>query len=197
MDAAYGSSESLCDDERGGVLRRSRDEDQAEREQREAEALAFRIEAPKLKIAPDRNNLSTLIKNPYASDAEGQLCAKVRGREGVLEVIALRSTGEGYAAFDEDADIRGAVIDRGQAERLCRQAVAIPESIVPLSECFRITAYLKEYKKNKLPEFHKQYRLWDALGVVFDEDGLFDLDGIRLEYGNIYGLEGVIYSEEV
>lgn len=154
-------------------------------------ALTYRLEDPKECVSPRRNNLIRWLKNPDHSDTEEMAVAQVRDIQETVEVIAVKRTGNGYGTFRDNKDISSEISKSEVAKEISRHTIRIPGYVTRGIGISNTIEWLEEYNKKKLWEWQSQSWLKGELGVIFDEDGEFELSGKCLKYDNEYGLREV------
>lgn len=154
-------------------------------------ALTYRLEDPKECVSPRRNNLIRWLKNPDHSDTEEMAVAQVRDIQETVEVIAVKRTGNGYGTFRDNKDISSEISKSEVAKEISRHTIRIPGYVTRGIGISNTIEWLEEYNKKNLWEWQNQSWLKGELGVIFDEDGEFELSGKCLKYDNEYGLREV------
>lgn len=154
-------------------------------------ALTYRLEDPKEGINPRRNNLIRWLENPDHSDTEEMAVAQVRDIKETIEVIAVKKIGRGYCTFRGDKDISNDIAKSEIAKEISSNTIRIPDNVTQENGISNTIEWLEEYNKNHLWEWQKQPWLKGELGIIFDENGKFTLNGKCLKYDNEYGLREV------
>lgn len=158
-------------------------------------AEAYRIDNPRTRICPEKNNLIGWLNTPDVSATDEESYAKVRDIDETIEVIAVRRCGEGYCLFSDnfnDAhDISSSINDPLIAKKIATQSLRISSGMIRMAGGFsHVIRLLEDYNRRNLPVWQTQPWLKGALGIIFDEKGEFQLvdDGPVLRYSSEYGL---------
>lgn len=121
-------------------------------------------------------------------DSEEWVAAQVRDTQETVEVIALKRHGDGYTIFGEERDLSLEIVDPRVQKRIARQTLRLP---LALSTHYRIEQTieeLEEFNRRYLPSWQQLDWLRGLLGLIFDEDNEFILNGFRLRYCERLGL---------
>ena len=155
-------------------------------------AQSYRIDDPRSKIDPEneRYNLLGKLKNPNQSQSEEMAVAQVRDIQETVEVIALQKAGEGYGTFENNRDISGNINDPNIAKMVARETVRLPQYVIHNGITGTIE-WLEKYANKHFASWQNQPWLKSELGIVFDENGRAELNGIQLKYDHDYGLRKV------
>lgn len=151
-------------------------------------ARTFRIKDPNLKIDPDKYNMIGLIADLEKNESEEKAAAQVRDIQETIEVIAVKKTGSGYGMFGGDKDISEDIEDSEVARELAKQTLKLPHSLIYMSGVKDLIKWLEDYNISNLSEWQKQSWLKGSLGIVFNEDGEFELGKCTIKYDDKYGL---------
>lgn len=146
-------------------------------------AETYRIESPRRK-----DSLVGWLKNSHPNESEERAYAQVRDTRETLEVIALQKTGDGYGFFGTGEDISERIEESAVARRIAQQTLRLPRI---LSSTYRIDGTIQElerYNLKYLGEWQKQPWLKHSLGILFEEDGSFRINGYRIQYDENIGL---------
>ena len=74
------------------------------------------------------------------------------------------------------------------AKKLAKQTIRLPNYITGRKGVSKTIHTLEEYNMKWLSEWQKQPWLKGSLGIIFDEDGRFQLNDVQLKYDNEFGL---------
>ena len=116
--------------------------------------------------------------------------AQVRDIQETVEVIALQKAGEGYGTFENNRDISGNINDPNIAKMVARETVRLPQYVIQNGITGTIE-WLEKYANKHFASWQNQPWLKSELGIVFDENGRAELNGIQLKYDHDYGLRKV------
>ena len=161
-------------------------------ENKEKKAGTYRIKPPVLK--KKKTQRSSLIgwlenSNQAANESDERAYMQVRDIQETIEIIALQKTGSGYGFFRERKDISKDIENPETAKRVAMETLSLPAI---LSRPYNVekTIEVLEYKnKKELPLWQEQPWLKGALGIIFDEKGEAVIQGIKLMYDPMYGLQ--------
>lgn len=182
----YGEEEPALEPPLMEVYEKSITRHRIEIEKKEARAQVFRLDRPK-----QGKNLIGWLKNMDDPKTEETAAAQVRDVHESIEVIAVKKSGTGYGTFNDGTDISGIVSEPGIAKELAKQTIRIPDHIVQRAGVADTIKALEEYNCRELREWQDQPWLKGELGIIFDENGCFELNGKLLKYDNEYGLSEV------
>ncbi len=160
-------------------------------------AITYRIEKPVGTINPRRNNLTGWLKNLNNSDSEEMDNAQVRDIGESVEVIAVKKIGRGYGTFDSNEDISESISDESIAKSLAKNTIRLPDYVTFAKGLCATVAELEMYNRQNLKEWQKYAWLKGTLGIIFDENGCFEINGLKLRYDNEFGLRREISDGEV
>ena len=152
-------------------------------------ALIYRINEPRRMIKPDRYNLIAWLKNPDYSDSEEMATAQVRDISETIEIIALKRIGKGYGTFETEEDISERIKEPQIGKVLATQTIRLPNYVTIRKGIPKTIDTLEEYNLKSLSEWKDQPWLNGSLGIIFDENGRFELNGVQLKYDNEYGMQ--------
>lgn len=155
---------------------------------KEDKAKAFRIKNPRKIIKPDRYNMMGWLKNPDYSNSEEMAIAQVRDTKETIEVIVVKKIGSGYGIFENEEDISERIEEPYVAKELAKQTIRLPDYITSRKGISKTIEELEEYNMERLKSWQEQPWLKGSLGIVFDDNGYFELNGIRLKYDKEYGM---------
>ncbi|MGN0710103.1 MAG: CRISPR-associated helicase Cas3' [Anaerovoracaceae bacterium] len=187
VQQVYSDSELELPDELKSKYEQSAEEHSSFQKRERDKAGQFRLRQPRLRIRPD-NNMIGWLKDSDLDVNEERASAQVRDIQETVEVIAVRKTGDGYGIFGSADDISGDLDDPETTRKLAQQTLRLSLSIVRRSGITDIFQWLKEYNSENLPEWNGKPWLRGSFGMIFDENGEFDLGNCTLRYDKIYGL---------
>ena len=178
----------------------AKEEHEAKIQNKKIKASHYRIADPILKESGGRKeNLIGWLRNTNPDDSEEKAYAQVRDIEDTIEVIALKKTGDGYGLFGKEIDISQKVTDFDIAREVAQHTLRLP---MILSRAYNIDCTIKElegYNSKTLSDWRNSSWLKGALGIIFDENNEYVLNGCKLVYNKKYGikLEEVEKSGEI
>lgn len=188
INKVYSDEEPEFAGELQSIYQASHDQMEVQKKNKADKAKAYRIEKPQKRIMPNRYNLIGWLKNPDYSESEEMAYAQVRDIRETIEVIAVKRVGGGYGTFEKGEDLSEQIQEPQIAKELAKQTIRLPNYITirrGISETIKI---LEDYNRKHLYDWQKQPWLRGTLGIIFDENGRFELNDIRLKYDNKYGL---------
>lgn len=151
-------------------------------------AKSFRVDEPILKQSKfKKSNLIGWQKNNYINESEEIVSAQVRDIQDSIEVVALKKVGDGYGIFDEAVDISCCIEDLKVAKKVAKNTLRLPNIFN-----YAIDKHIRElelYNVKNLSVWQEISWLKGTLGIIFDENGKFTLNGIKIRYTKEIGLE--------
>lgn len=180
---------NLADDLRAKYLE-ARKRYKAKMEAKKSKAKNYRIDNPVLKPSRKRpESLIGWIKNPNPDESEEKAYAQVRDIEDTIEVIALKRLESGYGLFGENQDISSNITDFKIAKKVAQNTSRLP---LTLSKSYNVDKTIEELEKY----YRRHFENWDnsswlkgTLGIVFNENNEFILNGFKLSYDEKYGIQ--------
>lgn len=188
VNKVYGEEQIELAGELESIYQESRTQMEVIKENKANKALIYRINEPRRIVKPDRYNLISWLKNPDYSDCEEMAAAQVRDIMETIEVVAVKKIGNGYGVFEEEEDISERIMEAQVAKKLAKQTIRLPNYITGRKGVSKTIHTLEEYNMKWLSEWQKQPWLKGSLGIIFDEDGRFQLNDVQLKYDNEFGL---------
>ena len=156
---------------------------------KEQKADVYRIKLPVLvKSKRKGNSMIGWLKRSYSDATEEKAHAQVRDSNETIEVIAVKKISDGYGVFGRTEDVSGRIDEAYIAKELAKHTVQLPQA---LSQPYRIDSTISELEKYNLKylkDWQNQTWLKGALGIVFNENNEFTLNGFSLHYNLEYGL---------
>ena len=189
VNKVYGDEEPELAGELLSIYQESRKEMETLRKRKADKALTYRINEPRRMIRSDRYNLIAWLKNPDHSDSEEMAAAQVRDISETIEIIALKRTGKGYGTFEKGEDISERITEPNIAKELAAQTIRLPNYVTIRKGISATIDALEEYNLKLLSDWQDQPWLKGALGIIFDKNGRFELNGVQLKYDNEFGMQ--------
>ena len=189
VNKVYGDEEPELAGELLSIYQESRKEMETLRKRKADKALTYRINEPRRMIRSDRYNLIAWLKNPDHSDSEEMAAAQVRDISETIEIIALKRTGKGYGTFEKGEDISERITEPNIAKELATQTIRLPNYVTIRKGISATIDALEEYNLKLLSDWQDQPWLKGALGIIFDKNGRFELNGVQLKYDNEFGMQ--------
>ncbi len=141
---------------------------------------------------PDSTGKKTLIgllETPVPLDTEEIGYARVRDIDDTIEVIALKKVSKGYGSFSDGIDLSMDIDNPETAKIIARETLRLPLVLSKFPKAFENTIKeLEAYNKKNLASWQSKTWLKGSLGIIFDEDNSFILNGYKLIYDKKFGL---------
>lgn len=188
INEVYGKDEPELVEDLMSIYRISRITMETQKENKANKALTYRINEPKKTIKPSRYNLIAWLKNPDYSNCEETAAAQVRDIKETIEIIAVKRIGSGYGMFENEESISEHISEPKIAKELAKQTLRLPNYTTIRKGISKTIDELEEYNMKFLSDWQRQPWLKGTLGIIFDENGRFELNGIQLKYDNEFGL---------
>lgn len=147
-------------------------------------AKVFRLKRPK-----QSDTLIGWLKQATQDLSEEKAYAQVRDTVETIEVIALKKIGSGYGLFAEEEDLSQLIEESSIAKRIATQTLTLPRRLSVHYNIDRTIAYLEEFNRKYLGNWQRSPWLKGSLGIIFDENNTFELNGEVLKYDQKYGLK--------
>ena len=128
------------------------------------------------------------MKNPDHSESEEAANAQVRDISETIEIIAVKRIRTGYGTFDKEEDISEKINEPQIAKELAKHTIRLPNYVTMRKSIGETIDFLEKYNLEYLSEWQEQPWLKGSLGIIFDENGRFMLNGYLLKYDNEFGL---------
>lgn len=112
---------------------------------------------------------------------------QVRDIHETIEVIALKSIGRGYGFFEGEEDISKKSLDYDLEKEISKHTLRLPLAL-SMNNIDDTIKELEQFTNKRLFEWQNSTWLKGALGIIFDENNEFVLNGCILKYDNKYGL---------
>ncbi len=158
-------------------------------EGKELKAKTYRIDNPQFTARLGKPpTLIGWLNNLHPNESDERAYAQVRDSNETIEIIALKKIAGGYGFFDSEEDISQNIESVEVAREVAKHTISLPSV---LSLPWNITATIEELEKynlNSLKNWQEQAWLKGALGVIFDCNNEFVLNGYRLRYDVKLGL---------
>lgn len=186
VNKVYEDGEVKLEDELLSLMKESGKKRDVKINNKEQRAKTYRLDKP------DKNFKKTLVgllETPVPIDSEEIGYARVRDIEDTIEVIALKKLSEGYGTFSEGLDLSKDIDNPSTAKIIARESLRLPLALSRYPKVFEDTIKeLEEYNRKNLSDWQRQTWLRGSLGVIFDEDNSFVLNGYKLTYDEKFGL---------
>ncbi|MDO5027508.1 MAG: CRISPR-associated helicase Cas3' [Tissierellia bacterium] len=127
--------------------------------------------------------------NDSKKRSEEEIMAQVRDIESTIEVIALKKVGRGYGFFESKEDISKEIGDYKLSLNIGQSTIKLPRILSQNYNIDKTIKSLEEYNLSQLKNWQQDPWLKGSLGIIFDENNEFIINGVRLKYSLEYGLE--------
>lgn len=193
INDVYGDKEPAYQGELLNIYQNSRSQMEIQKKSKADKAYTYRIENPRSAIRPDREkyNLIGWLKFPDESLSDEMASAQVRDIQETIEIVAVKKIDSGYGTFHGNKDISGEIEDVRIAKELAKQTIRLPHFVTMKVGVTKTIDFLEKYNLKYLAIWQEQPWLKGALGIIFDENGSFDLCGVHLKYDMEFGLREV------
>lgn len=128
------------------------------------------------------------LKSKIPLDSEERAVAQVRDTQETIEVIALKKYGDGYTLFDQQRDLSSEIHSAAIQKEISRHTLRLPLRLSAHYNIEQTINELEEFNLRYLPSWQQSTWLRGMLGIIFDENGEFILNGFRLKYCQKQGL---------
>lgn len=152
-------------------------------------AKSYLLDIPRKSDSRRGRSLIGWLRNvsPASSDERG--FAQVRDSADSIEVIALKKHGSGYSFMDKFEDISTKIHEFDIGKKIALQTLKLPNILSANFNIDKTIEGLEEENRRKLSSWQQQPWLKGSLGIIFDENNCYELNGWRLHYDSKYGLE--------
>lgn len=156
-------------------------------------ANTYKLGGPARKTSRRKNTLIGWLDFSAKDKGEEHASAQVRDSQDTLEVIALKKIGDGYGTFDELYDLSNKIDDFNTAKEIAKHTLRLPYALSYPSIIDSTIEILEKENKKYLSVWQNQSWLKGSLGIVFNENNEYYLNGYTLHYDPKFGL---IYDKE-
>ncbi len=159
------------------------------KDKKEERAKTYLLSSPKYEAR--RGKTISLIKwlnNVHPNQSEEYGYAQVRDSEETIEVIALKACDDGYSFIDSDEDVSNNISIPSVAKKIASSTLRLPLQFSMYGNADKTIKELEKYNIKHLSNWQNQTWLKGSLGIIFDNNCNFELDGKTLYYDRKYGL---------
>lgn len=153
--------------------------------QKEYKAKGFRLDKPDLR---GRKNLDGWLQSQYAEESDQKSVAQVRDIKETVEVIALQAIGTDYGFFDTNEDLSQKIDQIAVQKEIAKHTLRLPLQLSAFYAIDDTIAELETFNKKYLSHWQDVVWLKGDLGIIFDDNHNFILNGFQLHYSSKYGL---------
>lgn len=188
----YGESEIELKEELLPIYKDYKDKFEAYTKNKTKRAETFKLREPYERSRfTDVNNLIGMFSTSkdFSGKSEEQIYAQVRDIKETVEVIALKKLDEGYGVFGDELDLSKDLENIETLREISKHTLRIPSGLTFSSaQVDRLILNLENYNNKYLRNWQDKSFLKGCLGIIFDKEGEFLLDGVRLKYDEKLGL---------
>lgn len=185
----YGKQELVLEKGLQDEYAKYKQEAEKNRELKKEKARVFRLKDPILvKRRYGSMDLVGWLENPQFNLSEERAYAQVRDSDETIEVIALLSRGGGYTIFGCDEDMSGKETDDLIAKKIASSTIKLPQVLCRTYNIENTLKALEEYTLAHFPCWENSPWLKGILGIIFDSNYDYLLNGFKLHYDGKYGL---------
>ena len=189
VEGIYGQKELALEDKMQDVYETYKQEAERIQKLKKEKARVFRLKDPVLVKRKHRAiDLVGWLENPQVNMSEERAYAQVRDGDETIEIIALLSNGSGYTTFRSEEDCSGKEMNDPIAMEIASSTIKLPQVLCMPYKIEHTLKELEEYTLEHFPCWKKSPWLKGALGIIFDLDHDFLLNGYKLHYDSKYGL---------
>lgn len=152
-------------------------------------AKVFRIGKPDSDFLDDEGEtIMGWLNNSNEVITEEETFAQVRDSKETIEVIALQKNENGIGMFGTDYDIMDKIEDNNFSKKIASNTLKLPQVLSEKYNISKTIEYLEKYNLKYLSGFQNSVWLRGSLGIIFDENGIFEIGDYVLKYSSKYGL---------
>ncbi|HHY09219.1 MAG TPA: CRISPR-associated helicase Cas3' [Firmicutes bacterium] len=179
VQATYGDDHSFINKELRPKYEQAEKEHQSKITCKEQKAAAYILKTPSLR--PNQSLVGWLGGDlNYLS--EERAVAQVRDIQETVEVIALKKYQDGYTYFDQKRNLARKIHDPSVQKDISRHTIRLPLQLSAYYNIEQTILELEKFNMKHLPSWQESTWLKGLLGIVFDENNEFVLNGFRLKY---------------
>lgn len=189
VQKVYGEEELILDSNVEDKYQKMKNDFYLKKSKKEDRAKTYLLSSPKYETR--RGKTISLIKwlnNEHPNQSEEHGYAQVRDSEETIEVIALKACGDGYSFIDSDEDISNNIDIPSVAKKIASSTLRLPLQFSMYGNADKTIKELEIYNMKYLSNWQNQEWLKGSLGIIFDDNGNFELGGKTLHYDRKYGL---------
>lgn len=189
VEMTYGNHELVLEKGLQEEYTKYKQEAEKNRELKKEKARVFRLKEPVLvKRKYGSMDLVGWLENPQFNLSEERAYAQVRDSDETIEVIALLSRGGGYTTFGSNENMSGKETDDLIAKKIASSTIKLPQVLCRTYNIEDTLKALEEYTLAHFPRWESSPWLKGTLGIIFDSNHDYLLNGYKLHYDGKYGL---------
>lgn len=156
---------------------------------KEEKAKVFRINSPDADFLEDEGeSLIGWLNNSNEVRSEEAAFAQVRDTKETIEVIALQKNKNGIGLIGGSEDIYNMIDDYQVSKKIASNTLKLPQILTENYNIDKTIEILEKYNLKYLTEFQHSSWLKGTLGIVFNNEGIFEINDYILKYSRKYGL---------
>ena len=185
----YSDCEIKLDKNLDSVYKNFRNEHLRLIERQKEKAKVFRIGNPDTDFLEDEGEtIIGWLNNSNEVNTEEAAFAQVRDTKETIEVIALQENKNGIGLFADENDISENIDDYNISKLIAANTLKLPQILTENYNINKTINFLEKYNLEYLPKFQESAWLKGSLGIIFNENGFFEIGDYILKYSNKYGL---------
>ena len=158
-------------------------------DEKENRAKVFRIANPDRDFLDDEGEtIMGWLNNSNEVITEEETFAQVRDSKETIEVIALQKNEKGIGLFGTDYDIMDKIEDYNFSKKVVSNTLKLPQVLSEKYNISQTIEFLEKYNINYLFGFQNNVWLRSSMGIIFNENDIFEIGDYILKYSNKYGL---------
>ena len=189
VQKVYSDCEIKLDKNLDSVYKNFRNEHLRLIERQKEKAKVFRIGNPDTDFLEDEGEtIIGWLNNSNEVNTEEAAFAQVRDTKETIEVIALQENKNGVGLFGYDNYIYEKMDDPHISKLIAANTLKLPQILTENYNINKTINFLEKYNLEYLPKFQESAWLKGSLGIIFNENGFFEIGDYILKYSNKYGL---------
>lgn len=153
----------------------------------------YKLDSPPRNSSRRKYSLIGWLDSSAKDKGEEYASAQVRDSNDTVEVIALKKIGNGYGLFDDDIDLSNQVDDYNISKKIAKHTLRLPYALSYPRIIDDTIEKLEIENRKYLSDWQDQPWLKGTLGIIFNENSQYYLNGYFLRYDTKFGL---IYEKE-
>lgn len=185
VQAVYGNDDSFVPDELSQKYDLAKKKHQSLIARKKDRAQGYLLGTP---VSSDRGSLVGWLDSEMPLDSEERAVAQVRDTQETVEVIALKKFGDGYTLFGQQRDLSSDIHDPEVQKDISRHTLRLPLALSAYYNIDNTIDELEEFNRRHLPSWQGSAWLRGMLGIIFDDNSEFIINGFCLRYCQRRGL---------
>jgi CRISPR-associated endonuclease/helicase Cas3 len=185
VQAVYGDDDSFIEERLWKKYEQAKEEHKSKVARKEKKAAGYLLDQPSFK---GDKSLIGWLDNEFRSEVEEKAIAQVRDIQDTIEVIALKKHEDGYTLFDQQCNLSDKIDDQTVQKNISRHTIRLPLQLSAYYNIDRTISELEKFNLKYLSSWQESSWLKGMLGIIFDENSEFVLNGYRLNYCQKQGL---------